>query len=178
MDKKWYTVRVQTGKEDILKNILDKRIKANVLDASISRVLVPTEKVSEIKGGKKRVLEKKLYPGYLMIEMELTDETKAAILETPGIGDFVGGSETPSPLAQHEVEKMLRLEKAVESDEKPIVKVPFKKGDTVRIKEGPFENFEGSVEEIVPTKGIVRVIITIFNRPTEVEMEYWQVEAV
>lgn len=176
MDKKWYVLRVPTGKEEILKRALEKHIKAKSLESLISRILVPTEKISEIRSGKKKIVDKKLYPGYLVVEMELNDQTKLAIYETPGIGAFVG-SATPTPLAAHEIEKILRMEQASESSDKPQIKIQFKKGDGVRIKEGPFENFDGIVEEVVPTKGMVKVTITIFNRPTEVELEYWQLEA-
>ncbi|MBI4835145.1 MAG: transcription termination/antitermination factor NusG [Planctomycetes bacterium] len=177
MDKKWYVVRVQTGREEFLKTMLEKQIKEKGLDSFVARILVPVEKVSEIRGGKKKVVGRKLYPGYIMVEMELNDQTKVAIRETPGIGDFVG-SKNPVPLQKHEVEKMLMLEHAVESGESPKIKIAFKKNDNVRIKEGAFENLEGVVEEVIPSKGLVKVLVTIFGRSTEVELEYWQLEAI
>lgn len=177
MAKQWYVVRVQTGREMAVKGALEKNIKAKGLESQISRVLVPTEKVSEIRGGKKKVMERKLYPGYLIIEIELNDETRVAVQDIPGIGDFVGGK-TPTPLAQHEIEKILMLEQVTSTAEKPTPKIGFKKGDNVRIKEGPFENFDGTVDEIIPAKGIVKVIVPIFGRVAPVELEYWQVEAI
>lgn len=177
MDKKWYVLRVPTNKEDSIKQSLERQVKAKGLENLISRVLVPTEKISEIRSGKKKVLGKKIYPGYIIVEMILNDDTKVAIQETQGIGKFVG-AEAPSPLAQHEIEKILMLEHQAESGEKPQIKIQFNKGDSVRIKDGPFENFDGTVEEVIPAKGIVKVLINIFNRPTEVELEYWQLEAI
>jgi transcription termination/antitermination protein NusG len=176
--KAWYVARVQTGKEEKIKDTLEKHIKSLGLESLITRVIVPQEKIAEIKGGKKKVSSKKLYPSYLMIEMELTDDTWLAIKEVPGIGDFVGGRTKPAPLEQHEVDKMLILESDIASDKAPDLKIKFKKGDNVRIKEGPFENFDGNVEEINPTKGNVKVIINIFGRATPVELEYWQLEPV
>lgn len=175
MAKGWYVVRVQTGKELQSKKALEKTIKTKGLEELITRVIMPTEKVTEIRGGKKKIVEKKLYPGYLVIEMELNDQTKLAVRGTPGIGDFVG-AQNPVPLAPHEVEKILMLEADISSKAEPTIKIPFKKGDTVRIKEGPFENFEGVVEEINPAKGIVKVIVAIFGRSVPVEVEYWQIE--
>lgn len=178
MAKGWYVLRIQTGKEEMVKETLEKHIKSKGLEALISRVIVPQEKIAEIRGGKKKVIARKLYPGYLMVEMELNDETWLSIKEVPGIGDFVGGRETPTPLELHEVEKMLILESTVVSDKMPDLKIKLKKGDSVRIKEGPFENFDGSVEEVNPVKGNVKVIVQIFGRATPVELEYWQLEPI
>lgn len=169
----WYVLRVQSGREEKVKENLEKRIRAKGLEAQIPRVFVPTERVSEMKSGKKKVTERKKYPGYIMIELELNEDTWFLVRETPGIGDFLG-AKMPKPMEPHEVEKMLQESSTVE--EKPALKIDFKKGDSVRIKEGPFENFEGVVEEIVPAKGLVKVVVTIFGRPTEVELEYWQME--
>lgn len=176
MEKGWYVVRVQTGKESAVRESLEKQIKAKGLASLITHVLVPTEKVSEIRRSVKKVIEKKLYPGYLMIEMEMNDETKTVVRETPGIGEFVGSRLRPTAMADYEVEKMLRLEQA-KAEEKPMVKIGFKKGDGVRVKDGPFENFDGVVDEIIPAKGIVKVIVTVFGRATPLELEYWQIEA-
>lgn len=178
MSKQWYVLRVQVGKEAKVKETLEKHIKSKGLESLILRVIVPQEKIAEIKGGKKKITAQKLYPGYLMVEMELNDQTKFTVREVPGVGDFVGGRKTPTPLEPHEIEKMLVLESAVASDEMPTIKINFKKGDSIRIKEGPFENFDGSVEEVNPTKGNVKVIVNIFGRATPVELEYWQLEPV
>lgn len=178
MGRAWYVLRVQTSKEENVKEALERHIKSKGLESVVSRVIVPQEKIAEIKSGKKTVSAKKLYPGYLMVEMELSDETWLAIKEVPGIGDFVGGRRTPTPLEPHEVEKMLILESVVTSDKMPDLNIKFKKGDSVRIKEGPFENFDGLIEEINPVKGNVKVMVTIFGRATPVELEYWQLEPI
>jgi len=176
MTKRWYVVRVQSGKEEQVRDNREKRVKMLGLDENVSRVLVPTEKITVMKGGKRRVTQKKIFPGYIMVEMDNTDDVWFAIKETPGIGDFVGSHGEPVPMEDHEVDKILGdIER---QEEKPKLKIEFKKGDSVKIKEGPFENFDGQVEDVMPTKGMVRVIVTIFGRPTPVELEYWQVESI
>jgi transcriptional antiterminator NusG len=176
MAKEWYVIRVQSGREDLVRDTLDKRVKAAGFENRIARVLVPTEKVSEIKGGRKRVRERKLYPGYIMVEMEFDEQVWYLIRETPGIGDFVGSRSKPAPMAAHEAERILH--DMAKEEEKPKLRIEFQKGDNVKIKEGPFENFDGMVEEVIPGKGLVKVVVTIFGRPTPVELEYWQIEAI
>lgn len=180
MAKQWYVVRVQSGREDKVRDSLERRVKAAGLDGLITRVLVPSEKVTEIKGGKKRVRDRKLYAGYLLVEVDAAegDVPEGAwylVRETPGIGDFLG-SRKPSPMPQHEADKILAT--TIASVDKPKLVIAFQKGDSVRIKEGPFENMDGIVEEVVPEKGLVRVTITIFGRPTPVELESWQIEKI
>ncbi|MEK7448634.1 MAG: transcription termination/antitermination protein NusG [Planctomycetota bacterium] len=177
MTKEWYVVRAQTGREETVKLSLEKNIKTKGMEQLISHVIVPTEKVSELRSGKKKVFTRKLYPGYLMVEMELNDETWLTVKETPGIGDFLG-MKKPTPMAKHEVEKIVMLESNASSEKKPKIKIPFKKDDNVRVKEGPFENFDGVVDEVNATKGLVKVIVTIFGRATPVELEYWQIEMI
>jgi transcriptional antiterminator NusG len=138
--------------------------------------MVPTEKVSEIKGGKRRVIQRKIYPGYIIVEMVLDDETWYLVRGTPGIGDFVGSESVPVPMEPHEVEKLIGGMQ--ETEEKPKLKIEFDLGDRVKIKEGPFENFSGVVDEVNAQKGLVRVIVMIFGRETPVELEDWQVEPV
>lgn len=174
--KKWYVVRVQTNREDHVKKVLEARVKAKGLESKIIRALVPSEKISEIKGGKKKIRERKVFPGYMMVEMILDDETWFVIRETPGIGEFLGVNK-PVPMAEHEIAGLLQ-DSETSFENKPKLKISFKKGDNVRIKEGPFENFDGTVEEVVPSKGIVKLIVTIFGRPTPVELEYWQIEQI
>ncbi|MBM4043696.1 MAG: transcription termination/antitermination factor NusG [Planctomycetes bacterium] len=182
MAKKWYVLRAQSGREDKVKETLEKRVKLQGLEHLMSRILVPSETVSEIKGGAKSVRERKIYPGYIMLELEVGDDGAIPdavwflLRETPGVGDFVGGQRKPVPMAQKEVEKLLG--EVTRKEEKPKLKIEFREGDSVKIKEGPFENFDGVVEEVVPAKGLVRVVVTIFGRATPVELEYWQVEAV
>ena len=172
----WYVLRVQSGREERVCENLRKRVLAAGLEEKVARVLVPTETVSEIKGGRKRNYKRKIYPGYILVHMDITDDVWFLIRETSGIGDFVGAHGRPAPMEPHEVEKLLGdMER---TQEKPKVKIQFQKGESVKIKEGPFESFDGIVDEVFPDKGIVKVIVTIFGRPTPVELEYWQVEAI
>ena len=175
---KWYVLRVQSNKEDTVRESLEKRIAAAGLSDQIVSVLVPTEKVSEIKGGKKRVTQRKIYPGYVMIEMVLNDDTWYLVRETPGIGDFAGGrpNTKPVPMPQTEVDKILG--EAEKETEQPKLRIEFREGEAVKITEGPFENFSGVVKEVLPSKGLVKVEVTIFGRATPVELEYWQVESI
>ena len=176
MPLNWFVLRVQSGREDRICETLQKRVRAANLEASVPKVLVPTETVSEVKGGRKRNYRRKIYPGYLLVQMDLTDDVWFLIRETSGIGDFVGAHGRPAPMEPHEVDKLLGdMER---SQEKPKVNIQFQKGESVKIKEGPFESFEGIVDEVFPDKGIIKVVVTIFGRPTPVELEYWQVEAV
>jgi len=151
-----------------------KRVNEAGMEEKIGRVLVLSEKVSEIRGGSKRVTERKSYPGYVFLEMEIDDESWFLVRETPGIGDFVGPQMKPVPLEMSEVEKLITEAEKVE--EKPRLQINFEPGDRVKIKEGPFQNFDGDVEEVIPDKGLVKVIVTIFGRATPVELEYWQLE--
>jgi transcriptional antiterminator NusG len=182
MAKKWFILRVQSNREDSVRESLLKRIQAIKLGDLVDRVIVPTEKISEIKGGKRRIAERKLYPGYIMVEMETEDNGRIPekvwfmIKETPGIGDFLGSRTKPTPMKDNEVARM--LEALEEKEEAPKIKIGFRSGDSVRIKEGPFENFDGYVEEINPAKGLVKVVVTIFGRATSIELEYWQIEAI
>ena len=174
--KQWYVLRVQSGREELVKKALEKQVKTAGLTSEVGRVLVPTESISEIKGGKKTVSQRKIYPGYLMVEMEMSEQAWYVIRETPGIGDFLGSNARPVPMRLHEVEKILG--EAASKAAKPKLKIGCTVGDSVKIKEGPFENFDGVVEEVIPSKGLVKVVVTIFGRATPVELECWQVERI
>ena len=184
MAKQWYVVRVQSNKEDQVCESLRRRVKADGLDEIITEVLVPSERISEIRGGQKRVRERKIYPGYIMVEIEVGEDGQIpqaawfAIRDRSlkNIGDFLGDGTKPIPMTQQDVDKMLGA--ADQTEEAPKVKIGFSGGEAVRIKEGPFENFEGMVEEVSAAKGTVRVMVMIFGRPTPVELEYWQVERI
>lgn len=176
MAMQWYVLRVQSNREKQVRESLQKRVKMAGLEDRIAQIIVPSEHVTEIRSGKKRVTERKIYPGYIMVEMDMDDDTWFLVRETPGIGDFVGAHLKPVPMTQREVEKLLG--QLARQDEEPKLKIDFKVGDTVKIKEGPFENFDGVVEEVIPTKGLVRTVVTIFGRATRVELEYWKLEAV
>lgn len=177
MAREWYVLRVASGREEAVREALLKKVQLAGLGDHVPTVLVPTERVSEIKGGKKRFKERKLYPGYIIVEMDLTDDIWYLIKDTSGIGDFVGSSfQRPTPLPPAEVDKILNALK--NKEEAPEVKIDLEPQDRVKIKEGPFENFDGTVDEIFPAKGQVRVIVTIFGRGTPVDLEYWQVEKI
>lgn len=173
----WFVLKVQNNREDSIREAILRKIKIAGLEEFVSDLVVPTEKVTEMKDGKKRVMERKFFPGYIMAHLELNDDTWFVIRETAGVGDFVGAGNKPVPMAAHEVAQMLGKRDLAVS-EAPKLKIKFQKGDRVKIKEGPFENFEGDVDEVLEAKGEVRVMIQIFGRPTPVNMEYWQVEAV
>jgi len=176
MAMEWYVLRVQSNREAKVRDALEKRVKMAGLEDRIAEIVVPSEQVTEIRGGKRRVTERKIYPGYIMVQMDMDEDTWFLVRETPGIGDFVGAHLKPVPMSKREVDKMLgQME---QKDEEPKLKIDFKVGDTVKIKEGPFENFDGVVEEVIPSKGLVRVVVTIFGRATRVELEYWKLEAV
>jgi transcriptional antiterminator NusG len=174
----WYVIRVQSGREDTLSNKIRKKLQLAGHDRFVRSIVVPKQKISEIKEGKKRVREMKLYPGYFFMEMQLVEEIWYLLRDTPGVGDFVGGGAKPIPMTAKEVRKLIDVLEERERDEAPEVKIEVDKNDTVKIKEGPFENFEGVVEEVQPTKGVIRVMVTIFGRETPVDLEYWQVEKV
>lgn len=176
----WFVLRVASNKEDSVCNTLLRKIKIEGLTNLVNRILVPTEKTKTIKAGKQKIALKKLYPGYVFVEMKLEDDGRIPqdvfflIKETTGVGDFIGTAGRPSAMPLHEVEKMLAASKAPE--EAPTVKMEFKKGDHIKIKEGPFENMEGTVDELLPQQGKVRVIVTIFGRSTPLELEHWLIE--
>ena len=172
----WYVLRVASGQEDRVRRSLEARVKAKGLEERVPRILVPTETVTEMKGGKRRTIRRKIYPGYVIVEMELDEPSWFLIRDTPGVGDFIGAHGKPEPMATEEVDKILgQVEKV---SDKPKLKIEFKKGDAVKIKDGPFVNYDGVIDEVDTKKGGVKVIITVFNRPTSVELGYWQVEAI
>ena len=174
----WYVLKVQSGRENTIRDALERRVKIEGLQNCFGRLVVPTEKVTEIRNNKKKIVERKSYPGYIMVEMELNEKTWFLVRETPGVGDFVGAHGKPSAMSAEEVNKMLYQEEEQKPGEQPKVKIYVERGDRVKIKDGPFENFEGDVEEVVEARGLVKVMLIIFNRPTPVDLEYWQVERI
>ena len=174
-ERKWYILKVQSNREDSITDTLERRIRMQGLDRFFGKVIVPKEQVTEFKSGKKRVVSRKLYPGYILVNMILNDETWYLVRETGGIGDFTGSAGRPSPMLQADVDKLLN-KSAVKPDEAPRLKINFKKGDRVKITEGTFENFEGEVEQIDQANGRVTVMLSIFGRSTPVDIEYWQIE--
>ncbi len=172
----WYVLKVQSSREDTIRDALERRVKIQGLQRFFGRIVVPTEKITEIRNNKKRTVERKTYPGYIMVEMELNEKTWFTVRETPGVGDFVGAHGTPSKMTSTEVNQMLNEQEQGSSAELPKVRIDVERGDRVKIKDGPFENFEGTVEEVIEARGLVKVMLIIFNRPTPVDLEYWQVE--
>lgn len=176
MAKNWYVIHTLTGQEEKVRSSLQRIVDAGGGEGPVSQVLVPMEKISEVKAGKKKISERRVFPGYVLVQMALSDETWYQIKSTPGVSGFVGSGIRPVPLREEEVAQILQA--AQEKMEKPIPKVIFEKGEGVRITEGPFNNFDGTIEEINPEKGKLKVMVTIFGRSTPVELEYWQVEKV
>ncbi len=176
----WYVLRVAANKELQVKENLMQKVQLENLTDIIGRVEVPVERIKRIRGNKQTVHKRKLYPGYVFMEMEPTTDGRVPekawfmIKSTSGVGDFIGTEGMPTPMRDTDVSKML-LE-AEKPDEAPSIKVEFNKGDMIKIREGAFENFEGTVDAIDPERGIVKVIVSIFGRSTPLDIEYWQVE--
>jgi transcriptional antiterminator NusG len=175
--KRWYVVKVQSGREESIKEAIERRVKIEALEAHYGQIIIPVEKVTEMRGGKRVVRERKLYPGYLMVEVEYNDRILYLFRETSGVGDFVGGGlhHPPQPMPEHEVDRMLNKQGQHKGEVVP-GKPPFERGDRVKVKDGTFQGMEGEVKELLEAKGLVRVELTIFGRPVPVELEYWQVE--
>ena len=175
----WFVLRVASNKENSVRRTLLRKVQIEGMEEFVGRIMVPTEKTKTMKAGKQKVTESMLYPGYVFVEMRLEPDGRIPqdifflIKETDGVGDFVGTAGRPTPMAHHEVEKMLFDSRKPE--EAPQVKMEFVKGDKVTIADGPFQNYEGEIDEVLPDKGLVRVLVTIFGRQAPIEVEYWQV---
>lgn len=174
--KKWYIVHTQTGSEEKVKLSLEHRINSAGMSEEIEKVLIPTEQISEIRSGKRRVSHRKFFPGYLLIHMDLTERSWFLVKNTPGVTSFIGMGKKPSALSEKEVEAILSRSK--DSESKPSPKVVFEIGESVRIIDGPFVNFNGTIDEVHPEKGKLKASVSIFGRATPVELEYWQVEKI
>jgi transcriptional antiterminator NusG len=177
--KRWYVVKVQSGREESIKEAIERRVKIEGLEEFFGQIVIPVEKVTEMRNGKRVVRERKLYPGYLMVEVEYNDRILYLFRETSGVGDFVGGSlnHPPPPMSEREVERM----KGRQGEHVPGIahaKPKYDRGDRVKVKDGTFAGMEGEVKDLLEAKGLVRVELTIFGRPVPVELEYWQVEHV
>ncbi|MBI5772426.1 MAG: transcription termination/antitermination factor NusG [Verrucomicrobia bacterium] len=180
MQSQWFVIHTLSGQEQKVKDSIEKRIKTEEMQDYIKEVLVPMEKVAEVRSGKKTVTARKLYPGYVFVDIVLLDENKRLIekpwyfiRDTQGIIGFVGG-ERPTPMQPDEVESIKAQINDSEDRERP--KVNFAVGETIKINDGPFLNFSGVIEEIEPERGKLKVSVDIFGRKTAVELEYWQVE--
>ncbi len=174
LGKQWYIVHTYSGFEERVKGNLRQRIDALGVADKFGDVRVPTETLVEMRGGKRRQIERKFFPGYILIEMEMTDETWHVVKNTPKVTGFVGSAKNPTPLTEEEVNQILH--QVVSTKEKPKPKHIFDKGEHVRITDGPFNNFTGVVDEINLDKNTLRVLVTIFGRATPVELEFLQVQ--
>ncbi|ADG81169.1 transcription termination/antitermination protein NusG [Thermincola potens] len=172
MEKQWYVIHTYSGYENKVKANLEKRIESMNMGDKIFRILVPMEDEVEIKDGKKKVAKRKVFPGYVLVEMIMTDDSWYVVRNTSGVTGFVGSGSKPIPLHEAEVRHILRQMGV----EEPRAKIDFELGQNVRVTSGPFENFIGSIEEIYPDKGKIKVLVSMFGRETPVELEYGQVE--
>jgi transcriptional antiterminator NusG len=177
----WYILKVQVNRESSIADALRRSVMINDKEEFFSEIVVPTEDVVEFtKSGKRRTVKKKLYPGYIMVNMILNDDTWFLVRDTSGIGDFTGSAGKPTPMNPEEVDRIVKPEQEegeVDEDAEVRVAIPFRPDDRVRVKEGYFQNFEGVVESIDETNGRVTVIINIFGRSTPVDMQHWQMES-
>jgi len=196
--KKWYVVKVQSGREDSIRGNLERRIKLENLEPYVGRIVVPVEKITEVRDGKRRIKKVKKFPGYLFCEVEFNEHVLYLFRETSGVGDFVGGSLTkiPQPMTEREVQRMLADQDELGPDGKPTdkkaeeeaggkvgtrIKLDYDVGDTVKVREGMFANMEGPVKDIADRDSQtpkVKVVLTIWGRPVEVDLDYWQVDRV
>lgn len=175
-EKHWYIIHTYSGFEQKVADSLRSRAEAFGFADKIGQVLIPTEEVVELRGGKKVTSKRMLYPGYVLVEMEMNDELWHAVKATPRVTGFVGGGTSPVPLTADEVNSILYRQAS--SAERPRPKMSFEKGENVRIIDGPFNNFSGKVDEVNPERNTLRVLVTIFGRATPVELDFLQVEKV
>ncbi|HTY07546.1 MAG TPA: transcription termination/antitermination protein NusG [Candidatus Edwardsbacteria bacterium] len=173
MALRWYVLHTYAGHENRVKLALEAAVKARGLDGKIGRVLIPTEEVTELKKGKRKQSSKQLFPSYMMIEMDLTDEVWNMVSTTPGVTSFLGTRRKPQPMRDSEAQMLISR---MQGDKRsgPVV-IPYKKGETVRITDGPFATFTGLIDEIDPEHGRIKVMVTIFGRTTPVELDFMQI---
>ncbi|MFQ5424585.1 MAG: transcription termination/antitermination protein NusG [Phycisphaerae bacterium] len=180
---RWYVLRVASNREDQVLDALKRKVKIEHLEDRVGRILVLTQREKRMRGGVAKVYDRKLYPGYIFVEMatdedgSVPDDVWYVIKDTTGVGDFIGSDGKPSAMKPHDVEQMLGIVDKVAEQPTLAGMAGMKKGDPIKVKEGPFENFEGEIDEVYPDKGQVKVIVTIFGRATPIELEYWQIEA-
>lgn len=176
-EMRWYVLKVQTNRERTIRDALQKKIRLEGLEEHFGEIVIPSEKVVDTRSGKARESERKLFPGYIMIQMALNDDSWYLVRDTGGVGDFAGSAGKPLPMEQHEVDRMLgKVEEEATSTAK--VHISFSRGDMVKITDGAFDSFEGTIEEIDDHSGKITVLIEVFGRTTPVELDHWQVESV
>jgi transcriptional antiterminator NusG len=179
MEWRWYAIQTTAGHENKVRSLIERRINEDARppeERAIRQALVPVQEMVEIKNGKKVTVERKLFPGYVLVEMVSNQETLHTINNIQGVIKFVGTGRDPMPLRPEEVNRLLGIEAPV-SEEAPKEEIPFLSGQLVEIIEGPFSDFSGTVEEVLPDKGKVRVSVSLFGRPTTVELDYTQLRA-
>jgi transcriptional antiterminator NusG len=169
----WYIVHVYSGFENKVKMALEERIASSPFSEKFGKVIVPTEQIVELVKGKRKESSRKFYPGYILVQMELDDETWHIVTGTAKVSGFLGGRRTPVPISEEEADKILNRMESGKLKPKP--KFSFEPGDDIRVIDGPFTNFNGTVEEVNPEKGKIRVLVSIFGRSTPVELEFVQV---
>lgn len=174
MSLKWFVVHTYSGFENKAKQNLEERIKALSKDEEFGEIIIPTEDVIELDRGRKKRVKRNFFPGYILVQMDLNDETYHLVRNTPRIIGFVGGGKTPSSILEDEVERIKSQMR--EGEEHPRMKVQFQEGETVRVIDGPFTNFQGVVGEVDLERGRLRVLVSIFGRSTPVELDFSQVE--
>ncbi len=173
MALKWYIVHVYSGFENKVKNALEDRIASSAHPEKFGEVLVPTEQIVELVKGKRKTSSRKFYPGYILVQMQMDDETWHIVNDTAKVTGFLGGRETPTPISEEEANQILNRMEA--GKDKPKPKFYFETGDDVRVIDGPFTNFNGTVDEVNPEKGKIKVMVSIFGRSTPVELDFVQV---
>ncbi len=171
----WFVVHTITGHEQKVKKLLQKMIKEKQLENSFGRIVIPVENLVQVRKGKKVIEERRLYPGYIVLEMEGNDENLRLVNSISGVTHFLGSKSKPIPLEQHEVDAL--LEQVEESKEKVITKIPFAKGERVTVTDGPFTDFIGTVEEVFPEREKVKVLVVIFGRTTPIELGFHQLKS-
>ena len=170
-EKQWFVVHTYSGYEERVKRNLEQRIRFMDTGSDISQVVVPTEEEIEVREGQRRTVTKRMLPGYVLVQMSMTDQAWNIVRNTPGVTGFVGGGNKPSPLLEEEINQIVR-----QTTEAPKVKVGFRAGQSVRVTNGPFADFVGIVDELNTEKGKVKVLLSLFGRETPVELEFLQVE--
>jgi transcriptional antiterminator NusG len=177
MPKQWYILQVYSGQELAVKKLIEERVAVKKLSDRFGEILVPTEEVMEMRSGQKRKSERKFYPGYVLLEVDLDDELWHLIREVPKVIGFIGGrADKPAPISEKELDKILR--RVQEGVDKPRPKVLFEAGEVIRVNDGPFADFNGVIEDVNYEKNRVRVAVSIFGRSTPVELEFSQVEKI
>jgi len=177
VEKCWYVVHTYSGHENKVKNYLEDAIVRSDMNDRISRVVIPAEQVMEMRGGKKKTVTRKFFPSYVLVEMEMARDTWHLVTNTPGVTNFLGVGNTPQPLKASEVERILGR---IEGDKtaKGTVEIPFEVGEHVKVSDGPFSDFAGVVDEIIPERRKIKVMVSIFGRATPVELDVLQVESI